>query len=148
MAGRLVLTIILVLSVTFPNTVLAVDNSQSMSARGLQSAAGTAPKRLALAIVTANQDSLLTIKINNVTHKILIDEKTKITSNGKPLHQSDIKTGMKVRITFVDRAGSKLATAIDVRSDAELEATAPIPASPPPPSLPPTPGSKAPRTIR
>jgi len=143
MAGRLVLTIIMALTVALPNTVLAVDNSQPMSVRGLQTALGAAPKRFALATVTAVQDSLLTIKVNNVIHKILINDKTKITRSGASLQQSDIKTGMKVRISFVEQAGSKVATIIDVRFDAETEATTPVPVPPPPPPV-----SKATRTIR
>ena len=148
MADRSVLTIILALTMALPYIVSAVDTSHPMSVRGFQTAPGTAPKRLALAKVTAVQDSSLTIKVNNVTHKILIDDKTKITRNGKPLQQADIKMGMKVRISFVERAGSKVATAIDVRLDAEPEAIAPMPAPPPSPPLPPSPGSKATHTIR
>jgi len=148
MSDRLVITIILALSIALPNTVLAVDNSQPMNVRGFPTAPGTAPKRLALATVTAVQDSLLTIKVNNATHKILIDNKTKITRNGKPLQQPEIKEGMKVRISFVERAGSKVATAIDVRLDAEPEANAPLPTPPPSPAVPPPPGSRTTHTIR
>ena len=143
MDGRLIFTIILALTVALPNMVLAVDNFQPLNVKGFQTAPGTAPKRLALAIVTAAQDSLLTIKVNNVVHNIVIDDKTKITRNGKPLQQVDIKMGMKVRISFVEHAWSKVATIIDVRFDAETEATTPMPVPPTPP-----PESKATRTIR
>jgi hypothetical protein len=147
MDGRLIFTIILALTVALPNMVLAVDNFQPLNVKGFQTAPGTAPKRLALAIVTAAQDSLLTIKVNNVVHNIVIDDKTKITRNGASLQPSDIKKGMKVRISFIERAGSKVATMIDIRSDAEPESITPMPApSPPAPPLPP--GSKATRTIR
>jgi hypothetical protein len=148
MSRRLLLTLILALTVALPDTMLAVDNFQPLSVKGRQTAPGTAPKRLALAIVTAVQDSLLTIKVNNVAHNIVIDDKTKITRSGVSLQPSDIKKGMKVRISFIERTGSKVATTIDVRSDAEPEATAPPPAPPTPPSPPTPPGSRATRTIR
>jgi hypothetical protein len=148
MSGRLLLTIILALAMALPSMVLALDNGQPLSVKGLYTAPGTAPKRLALATVTAVQDSMLTIKVNNVVHNIVIDDKTKITRNSASLQPSDIKKGMKVRISFIDRAGSKIATTIDIRSDAEPEATAPPPAPPTPPSPPTPPGSRATRTIR
>jgi hypothetical protein len=151
MSGRLLLTIILALAMALPSMILALDNGQPLSVKGLYTAPGTAPKRLALATVTAVQDSMLTIKVNNVVHNIVIDDKTKITRNSASLQPSDIKKGMKVRISFIDRAGSKIATMIDIRSDAEPEATAPTPAQPPSPASPPSPpppGGRTTRTIR
>jgi hypothetical protein len=133
MKSKILLKIILSFITALAIAIAAAYASEPLSVRGHPTSTGTAPKRLALATVTEIQDSVLTVKVNDVVHNALMDDKTKITRNGKPAALSDIKTGMKVRITFIERSGSKIATTIEISSGAGPETAKPIPALPPPP---------------
>jgi len=93
--------------------------TESLSVKGHPSSAGTAPKRLAVGVITEIKDSSLTVKVYNTEHVVKIDDKTRLTRNGKPAALSDLKTGMPVKITFVERSGHKVATVVDIRSAAE-----------------------------
>lgn len=106
--------------------------SESLSVRGHPSSTGTAPKRLAQASVKEIQGSVLTVAVNNVVHTVTIDDKTKITRNGKAAALSDIKTGTKVRISFIERSGRKVATSVDIFSGDGREAAKPKPDLPQP----------------
>lgn len=106
--------------------------SESLSVRGYPSSTGTAPKRLAQSTVTEIRDSVLTLTVNNAVHTVMIDDKTKITRNGKSAARADIKTGTKVRISFIEQSGHKVATAVEIISDEGREAAKPKPDLPQP----------------
>ena len=132
MKSKILLNIILSFITALAIAAAAAYADEPLSVRGHPTSTGTAPKRLALATVTEIQDSVLTVKVYDVVHNVLKDDETKITRNGKPAALSDIKTGMKVRITFIERSGRKVATAIEIGSGAGPEAAKPKPALPQP----------------
>jgi len=93
--------------------------TESLSVKGHPTTGGAAPKKLAVAIIKDLKDSVLTATVYNTEHIIAIDDKTIVTRKGKPAALSDLKTGIPVRITFIERSGRKVATVIDIRSDAK-----------------------------
>ena len=133
MKSKILMNIILFFIAALAIAIAAAYASEPLSVRGHPTSTGTAPKRLALATVKEVKDSVLTVKIYNTEHAVTIDDKTRLTRDGKPSTLSDIKTGMRVKITFVERSGRKIATTVDTRSDAKPEGTEP-PASPPSPN--------------
>jgi hypothetical protein len=130
MKSKILLNIILFFITALAIAIAAAYASEPLSVMGHPTSTGTAPKRLALSTVKDVKDSVLTVEIYNTEHAMTIDDKTRLTRDGKPAVLSDIKTGMRVRITFVERSGRKIATAVDIRSDAKPEGIEPRPASP------------------
>ena len=130
MKPKILLNIILFFVIALSVAITVAYASEPLSVMGHPTSTGTAPKRLALSTVKDVKDSVLTVKIYNTEYAMTIDDKTRLTRDGKPAVLSDIKTGMRVRITFVERLGRKFATVVDIRSDAKPEVIEPRPASP------------------
>src|ERR1700690_2255492 len=130
MKPKILLNIVLFFVIALSVAITVAYASEPLSVMGHPTSTGTAPKRLALSTVKDFKDSVLTVKIYNTEYAMTIDDKTRLTRDGKPAVLSDIKTGMRVRITFVERLGRKFATVVDIRSDAKPEVIEPRPASP------------------
>ena len=135
MKYKIVLNIILSFITALAIATAAAYADEPLSVRGHPTSTGTAPKRLALTTVKGIQDSVLTVMVNNIVYTITIDDKTKITRDGKPAVQTDIKEGVSVSISFIERTGRKVATAVEIRSGARPQATEPKPVLPQTPPM-------------
>ena len=84
MKSKILPNIILFFITALVIAISAAYASEPLSTRGHPTSTGTAPKRLALATVKEVKDSVLTVTIYNTEHAITIDDKTRLTRDGKP----------------------------------------------------------------
>jgi hypothetical protein len=148
LSGRSLITVILALSVILPPAAFAGAPQNQPTVKDNR----ITVKRLALGTVKTVEGSLLTVTVNTADQTVMIDDTTKITKKGAAFPTADIKTGMKVRISFIERVGKKVATRVEIvvaETESEASVSPKTPSSPPhPPRAAPLPKRDATRSTR